>query len=195
MVLSANETRQSLEQAIFEFITASISKRALVPSLCYENQFSFILKWELISITKISHLDSLWTRHWGELGNGLLDNLNQTRVETVLSAQNRLVRLADWSRRFYLNQLVTVVLRRLAARASRWHALRDHFRPTWLSSTLRPRSLAAVLMKSFSCFVNVGGKENAVEFWSALNSLRHKQMQINGSSQGKQLPRCWHSEF
>ena len=38
---------------------------------CYENQFSFILKLELIIITKISHLDSLWKRDWGELGNGL----------------------------------------------------------------------------------------------------------------------------
>ena len=32
----------------------------------------FILKLELITITKISHLDSLWKRDWGELGNGLL---------------------------------------------------------------------------------------------------------------------------
>ena len=40
-------------------------------SLCYENQFSFILKLELIIITKVSHLDSLWKRDWGELGNGL----------------------------------------------------------------------------------------------------------------------------
>ena len=41
-------------------------------SLCYENQVSFILKLELIIITKVSHLDSLWKRDWGELGNGLL---------------------------------------------------------------------------------------------------------------------------
>ena len=40
-------------------------------SLCYENQFLFILKLELITITKISHLDSLWKREWRELGNGL----------------------------------------------------------------------------------------------------------------------------
>ena len=39
-------------------------------SLCYENQFSLILKLELI--TKVSHLDLLWKRDWGELGNGLL---------------------------------------------------------------------------------------------------------------------------
>ena len=32
--------------------------------LCYENQFLFILKLELITITKISHLDSLWKRDW-----------------------------------------------------------------------------------------------------------------------------------
>ena len=38
----------------------------------YENHFSFILKLELITITKISHLDPLWKRDWGELGNGLL---------------------------------------------------------------------------------------------------------------------------
>ena len=40
--------------------------------LCYQNQFLFILKLELITITKTSHLDSLWKRDWGELGNGLL---------------------------------------------------------------------------------------------------------------------------
>ena len=39
-------------------------------SLCHENQFSFILKLELIIITKISHLDSLWKRDYGKLGNG-----------------------------------------------------------------------------------------------------------------------------
>ena len=39
--------------------------------VCCENQFSFILKLELIIITKVSHLDSLWKRDWGELGNGL----------------------------------------------------------------------------------------------------------------------------
>ena len=37
-----------------------------------KNQFSFKLKLELITITKISHLDSFWKRDWGELGNGLL---------------------------------------------------------------------------------------------------------------------------
>ena len=41
-------------------------------SPCYENQFSFILKLELTTITKISHWDSLWKRDWGELGSGLL---------------------------------------------------------------------------------------------------------------------------
>ena len=39
---------------------------------CYGYQFSFKLKLELIAITKISHLDSLWKRGWGELGNDLL---------------------------------------------------------------------------------------------------------------------------
>ena len=43
--------------------------------VCYENQFSFILKLELIIITKISHLDSLWKRDWGELGNGLFSTI------------------------------------------------------------------------------------------------------------------------
>ena len=39
----------------------------------YENPFSFILKLELITVTKIPHLDSLWKRDWGELEleNGL----------------------------------------------------------------------------------------------------------------------------
>ena len=41
-------------------------------SLCYEYQSSFILKLDLITITKISHLDSLWKRDRGEFGNGLL---------------------------------------------------------------------------------------------------------------------------
>ena len=40
------------ELAIFEFTSASISKRA---SLCYECQFSFILLVELITVTTISH--------------------------------------------------------------------------------------------------------------------------------------------
>jgi len=39
--------------------------------VCYENQFSFIMKLELITITKISHLDSPWKRDCRELGNGL----------------------------------------------------------------------------------------------------------------------------
>ena len=37
----------------------------------WEDQFSFILKLELIAITKISLLDSFWNRDWVELGNGL----------------------------------------------------------------------------------------------------------------------------
>lgn len=37
----------------------NISKRGYVQSLCYENQFSFLLKLELIIITRISHLESL----------------------------------------------------------------------------------------------------------------------------------------
>ena len=40
------------ELAIFEFTSASISKRV---SLCYECQFSFILLVELITVTTISH--------------------------------------------------------------------------------------------------------------------------------------------
>ena len=36
-------------------------------SLCYECQFSFTLKVELITITKISQWDSLWKRDQGEL--------------------------------------------------------------------------------------------------------------------------------
>ena len=41
------------EKAISDFISVSISKRGSVRSLCYENQFSFILKSELTIITKI----------------------------------------------------------------------------------------------------------------------------------------------
>ena len=43
--------------------------------VCHENQFSFSLKLELLIITKISHLDSLRKRGWGELRNGLLNSL------------------------------------------------------------------------------------------------------------------------
>ena len=41
-------------------------------SLCYEYQLPFILKLELSTKTKISLLDSLWKRDWGEVRNGLL---------------------------------------------------------------------------------------------------------------------------
>ena len=60
----------AMQQAISDVTSASISKRGQVRSLCYEIQFSFILKLELIAIAKISHLDSLWkkrlkgTRKW-----------------------------------------------------------------------------------------------------------------------------------
>ena len=40
-------------------------------SLCFENQFSFTWKIQFIAVEKISLLDSLWKRDWGELGNGL----------------------------------------------------------------------------------------------------------------------------
>ena len=40
----------------------SLSGRVYVRSLCYEYQFSFILKWELITTTEISHWDSFWKR-------------------------------------------------------------------------------------------------------------------------------------
>jgi len=48
-----------------KFTSASISKQGLVRSPCYWYQFSFILKSELITITKVSHFDS-------KLGNGIL---------------------------------------------------------------------------------------------------------------------------
>ena len=40
-------------------------------SLSHEYQFSFILKFEPITVTKISYLGSLWKWDWGELGSGL----------------------------------------------------------------------------------------------------------------------------
>ena len=58
--------------AMSESLLVSISRRVYVRSLCYDYQFSFILKLELITITKIWHLDSLWKRDWGELRRGLL---------------------------------------------------------------------------------------------------------------------------
>ena len=53
-------------------------------SFCYENQFSCILKLELITITTISHLASLWKRDWEELGNGLFSALFAWRVVRLL---------------------------------------------------------------------------------------------------------------
>ena len=57
-------------------ISRSFQGRAVFPgvsrpvqTICYEYQFSLVLKLELITLTKISHLDSLWTRDYGELGN------------------------------------------------------------------------------------------------------------------------------
>ena len=38
----------------------------------------YVLKLELIIMTKISHLDSLWKRDWGEFGNGLLIGIYRT---------------------------------------------------------------------------------------------------------------------
>ena len=46
------------ELAISDFPSVSVLKLVLVRSLCYEYE-SFILKLQLITITKISHLDSL----------------------------------------------------------------------------------------------------------------------------------------
>ena len=69
-------------------------KARLVGSLCYEKQFSSILKLELIIITKVSQLDSLWKRDWRELGNGLFKrcpNRNTTcrwRTSTLRHVQH-----------------------------------------------------------------------------------------------------------
>ena len=43
-------------------------------------KFSFIMKLELITITTISHLDSLSKREWGELGNGLFNGAQTSPV-------------------------------------------------------------------------------------------------------------------
>ena len=48
-------------------------------SLCYEYQFSFLLKLELITMTKISQLGSLRKRGWEELGNSLFLTLPSLR--------------------------------------------------------------------------------------------------------------------
>ena len=48
-----------MKGAISEITSACISRRVYGRSLCYKYQLSFILKSELITITKISHLDSL----------------------------------------------------------------------------------------------------------------------------------------
>ena len=58
--------------AISESPSFSISRLVYRRSLCYDYQFSFILKLELITITKIWQLDSLWKRDWGEFRRGLL---------------------------------------------------------------------------------------------------------------------------
>ena len=76
-------------------------------SLCYENQFSFILKVELITITKISHLDSLWKRDLGELGNGLFNpskfiqfNSIRQNIHLILGtgSSNRIRKIRAWER-------------------------------------------------------------------------------------------------
>ena len=59
--------------------------------LCYEYQFSFILKLELITTTKISHLDSLSKRDWGELGNGLVLIEN-----TAIPEDTGMILFSDW---------------------------------------------------------------------------------------------------
>ena len=51
-------------------------------SFCYENEVSFICKVELITITKTSHLDSLWRGGRHELGNGLL--ARRTKISLFL---------------------------------------------------------------------------------------------------------------
>ena len=55
--------------AHFGVPSVPLSRRVYVRSLCHEYQFP--LKLALITTTKISLLDSLWRRHWEELGNGL----------------------------------------------------------------------------------------------------------------------------
>ena len=57
------ENHEVGEYAIFEFNSVSIS---FLGSLCYEYQFRLILKEELITKRKMSHLD------WRKLGNAQL---------------------------------------------------------------------------------------------------------------------------
>ena len=56
-----------------------------------KDQFSFILKLELISITKISQLDSLWRRDWGQVGSGLfsLSSGVQLNIERDIELNTR----------------------------------------------------------------------------------------------------------
>ena len=58
--------RQSLRN-----VRLSLSfKTSQSAKFCYEYQFSFILKLELITMKKISHLDSLSKKDWGQFWNG-----------------------------------------------------------------------------------------------------------------------------
>jgi len=72
--------------------------------LCYENQFSFILKLELITTTTISHLDSLWKRDWGEIGNGLSFTWYAPTKKTYIDLLSLVgwFFLADWLLFFFL---------------------------------------------------------------------------------------------
>ena len=51
-------------------------ERSIMQSLWYAYQFSFILTLQLFTMTKISHLDSLWKTDCGELGNCLFTTEN-----------------------------------------------------------------------------------------------------------------------
>ena len=95
--------QQWTTEAISKVPSASISRRVYVRSLCYEYQFSLTLKSELITITKISHLDSLWKR---TEENSEVSHSMQVSLSRLRFLQQTKAAAVD----IYLNDLIDFVL-------------------------------------------------------------------------------------
>ena len=78
----------SLSPAVAISTSHSISRRVYERTLRYENQFSSILKLELIINAKILHFDSLWKRDLGELGNSLVRDIFASNLKKTTKANN-----------------------------------------------------------------------------------------------------------
>ena len=98
-------------------------------SLCYENQFSFILKLQLITITKISHLDSLWEIE----GNSEMAYCKDTisDVTSIVVQQGKSWNLCARSRRSCFDVAILKVFARLPILQTLFPVLR--FQICWIS--------------------------------------------------------------